>query len=110
MDKVCQKLQKSILMSTFGSGHGKFIHYPAGKHWCDEYDSNCVGSIGIDAADLNKTTIYMNENFSTPSSKNSKICDRNSKTFLLFISSFNAWSYMSRRVGILAHHVGLVNP
>ena len=73
-------------MFTFGPGHGKFLHDPAGKHWRDEYDSNCVGSIGIDAADLDKTAIYMNENFSKPSSKNSKICSRTTFFFELTIN------------------------
>jgi hypothetical protein len=61
--KLSVKFKISILMSTFGSGHGKFIHDPSGKIWLNEYNKNCVGNLGPKAANLENTADYMNQNF-----------------------------------------------
>jgi len=77
MGDISNKLQVSILMSTFGPQHGKFLIDPAGKDWTNEYDKDVVGDLpGIDSQDLYKVAEYMNKEFSLPVKKTAHLSER----------------------------------
>ena len=74
--KIVKKYKVSILMATFGPGHGKFLIDPSGKIWRCEYDRNCVGKIGVKAANMSEVANYFNTFFSKPKHSCSKISER----------------------------------
>ena len=70
------KLNKTFMLCTFGSQHGKFLYDSAGSQWINHYSSKCVGSLGVKASNLSEVTEFMNKTYSLPSSNEPDISKR----------------------------------
>ena len=66
---IAAKVQKTFMLSTFGSQHGKFLYDPAGFVWEKGYKKKFVAMLGVEADNLVKVAVCMNDIMGSPSTE-----------------------------------------
>ena len=73
---ISRELKISYMICTFGPQHGKFLYDSSGSDWVNFYNSDCVGTLGDEAFNLEKVAMFMNQEHGIPTTKGSEITSR----------------------------------